>query len=357
MPRIARGEENTPSNVNWFMRDPEEALIDVYQIEFRVFRIEDGLPGVQVFPASDWENVTSPPGRFDVGSYYAYDNANSQGWTPSVNDPIGTHRIFWRWKRIDTSSWQENAEDFEVVEQAPVLTDTIIDVADVRAAGLPDPPYTDAMIETAIRTWQEFLERACRQWFTPRELIVEFDGDNSHEAHFGVPIISVEYLRLNEETSDLGTDYYRVYTEHKNPKISLVQASAYRDIHQTPYLFNRELRFWKGYKNHVVKGVFGCVDASGNPPALIQRALLKLVIEKLTRPIYGPSLGDESSMTFAGVVIQEKTDGHSVKYATPSFAERRVGLSGITQDPEILDIIRLYKAPLGIASTSYWSYL
>jgi hypothetical protein len=226
----------------------------------------------------------------------------------------------------------------------------------VRAEGLANPPYSDTQIDSAILTWQDFLDRACRQWFLPKMLTVEFDGDGSYDAHFGVPIISVEYLRINLSSDDLDPSLYKVYSERQNPKIALVQPAQIRDIHQMPFTYG-EVRFLKGFKNQVVKGSFGCVDENGDPPRLIQRALLKLVIEKLTRPVYGTGAGDESSMTFAGVVIEERTDGHSIKYGTPSFQDRRVGLSGITQDPEILDIIKLYKAPIGFASTSYWSHL
>jgi hypothetical protein len=359
MPRIARGEENTTSKINWFTR-VLGVLADMHLMEFQIWRIEEGLPGaggVQVFPLAGWEDVSAAPGKFGVGEYFAYDNANARGWTPDLGAAIGTYRILWRWKQYDSSTYQEGAEDFElVVEVSAGPGETYIEVDDVRAEGLTNPPYTDAQIEASILTWQEFLDRACRQWFLPKELEFEFDGDGSYDAHFGVPIVSIEYLRINRSTSDLDPSLYKVYNDKKNPKIGLVQPAQLRDIHQAPYTYG-ETRFLKGYKNQAVKGVFGCVMPDGTPPKLIQRALLKLVIEKLTRPIYGPGSGDESSMTFAGVVIEERTDGHSIKYGTPTFQDRRVGLSGITQDLEILDIIRLYKAPLGFAATSYWSYL
>jgi hypothetical protein len=355
MPRIARGEENTTSKINWFTRTLG-VLTDMNLVEFQVLRIEDGLPGVQVFPLTGWEGVTSGGGHFATGCYYAYDNAGGKGWTPGVSADLGTHRIFWRWKQYPTSDYQEGAEDFELVGAEGGAGDTYITIADVRAEGLANPPYSDTQIDSAILTWQDFLDRACRQWFLPKMLTVEFDGDGSYDAHFGVPIISVEYLRINLSSDDLDPSLYKVYSERQNPKIALVQPAQIRDIHQMPFTYG-EVRFLKGFKNQVVKGSFGCVDENGDPPRLIQRALLKLVIEKLTRPVYGTGAGDESSMTFAGVVIEERTDGHSIKYGTPSFQDRRVGLSGITQDPEILDIIKLYKAPIGFASTSYWSHL
>jgi len=38
------------------------------------------------------------------------------------------------------------------------------------------------------------------------------------------------------------------------------------------------------------------------------------------------------------------------------MGERKFGLSGITDDPEILDIVKLYRSPLALGSPSAWSY-
>lgn len=362
MPRIARGEENTTDKINYFIR-VTGVLTDMYLVEFRIFRIEDGLPGVQIFPATGWEDVSAAPGKFDTGSYYAYDNANTQGWTPDAGAPIGTHRIFWRWKQFDTSSYQEGAEDFELVESAegaPFLLYNSID--DVRAEGLADPPFTDAKVLDALITWQMALERACRQWFYPRNLTLRADGNDSDMLHLGVPIISIEHLKINRSTDVLNTERYFVYNriypdDRKNPRIKLQHSRQLSDIYVAPWSIG-ELRFEKGYQNQEIKGTFGFVEADGSTPALIKRAHLKLTIEKLTRPIYTPAdeVPPTPSEVYAGVVVEERTDGHSVRYGTSAFKDRRVGLSGLTQDPEILDTIKLYRAPLGIATTSAWSY-
>jgi len=120
MPRIARGEENTISNINWFTT-VGGVLTDMYSTEYRIFNIEAGLPGTQIFPSSGWEDVTSAPGRFEAGSYYAYDNGNSRGWTPELTASLGTHRINWQWKLGAGSVYQEGYEDFELIG-APIVT-------------------------------------------------------------------------------------------------------------------------------------------------------------------------------------------------------------------------------------------
>lgn len=364
MARIRREQENTVDIINWFIRDGATGnLEDQYLVEFQIFRIEDGLPGTQVFPVTGWEDVTNAPGKFATGSYYAYDNGNSQGWTPDAGASLGTHRIFWRWKQFASSIYQEGADDFELMAQdaaGPAIT--YIDVADVRAEGV-DPSLTDEQIQEAIETWQMVLERACRQWFYERALTINFDGNNSDTVHFGVPIITVEHVKINESSDVLDTSLYKVYNSRtypdnrRNPRIRLVHSQQITDIHVAPFT-RGELKFYKGFQNQEVKGTFGFTEADGSVPLPIQRALLKLVIEKLTRPIIpGDDPPEPSSLSFAGVTIEERTDGHMVKYGGGTeFEKRRVGLSGITTDPEILDIIRLYKAPMGIALPSHWSY-
>jgi hypothetical protein len=363
MTAIARNQENTTDNINWFTT-VNDVLTDMYAVEFRVFNIESGLPGTQIFPSSGWEDVTSAPGNFDTGCYYAYDNTNAEGWTPDVDAELGTHRIYWRWMYTSGSAWQEGAEDFQLVGTGIPPGVTYISLGDVRAEGLTDPPYSDNDINTAIVMWQQALERACRQWFYSRELDLYFDGNNSDMIHFGVPIIDVTSLQINGSTTDLDTTLYKVYNsrtypdDRRNPRIKLVHSTQLEDIY-VAFEPRGELKFRKGYKNQRVQGTFGFTESDGTTPQLISRALLKLVIEKLTRPIYtapGTAPPTPSSVTVAGVVMEEKTDGHSIKYATGSTANRRVGLSGLTSDPEILDIIRMYRAPIGIATPSHWTY-
>lgn len=99
--------------------------------------------------------------------------------------------------------------------------------------------------------------------------------------------------------------------------------------------------------------------AGGGVPYPITRALLKLVIEKLTKPIYDPGGVVTPVPSVLGSLLEEKTDGHSLRYSPSGggFTKRRGGLSGITEDPEVLDILKLFRAPLGIASPEQWSYV
>lgn len=354
MPSIPRGQENQPDNINWFT-SVAGVKRDVYEIGFHIDYIGGGLPGTQVFPLSGWEDATVN-GRFDTGSYYAYDNANARGWTPELTATVGQYRIYWRWKGQSGSAYQTDAEDFTVeyeTEGGPSLDrPTYIDVDDVRAEGLLVADFPDARVETAILTWQAFLERACRQWFYPKDMTIYFDGDNTNVVHLDVPIISVEYLQINSSGANLDTSLYEVYYDKENPKIALNRSRV-----GYPISFADGIAFNKGYKNQLVKGEFGYVTDEREAPELIKRALLKLVIEKLTKPLYGDPPGDEPPLTIAGVVIEETTDGHSIKYDSgATVSSRRSGLSGITSDSEILDILRLFRSPFGIAASSYWKF-
>jgi hypothetical protein len=364
MPAIEREQENTVDRINWFTT-MNGVLTDMFEIGFQIWDISGGLPGDVVFPVpgddSQWENVTSGPGNFSVGSYYAYDNTGAVGWTPGAAEPLGTHRIKWRWKVTAGSAYRSDAEDFEVlsVGAGPGPT-TYIEVADVRAEGLLVADYSDAKVLSYIETWQAFLDRACRQWFISKQMILTVDGNESDTLSFGVPIIDIEYIKINGLTDELDSNLYRVYNgvdypdDRRNPKICLIGPDAYESIFVDPVVQGR-LRFKKGRQNQEIKGTFGFVEEDGSVPKLIQRALLKLVIEKLTDSLYGADDGQASPVL--GTLLEEWTDGHKKKWGTPggNISDRRAGLTGITNDQEILDIIKLYRAPLGVAAPSYYS--
>lgn len=270
--------------------------------------------------------------------------------------------LFWKldlnagldWERVDTGTLFFGPQDAD---------DTYISLADVRAEGVTSGMADDATVLAAIKTWQAFLERACRQWFYPKDLTVLLDGTDSDALHFNVPIVSCAEIRINGQDVALDKTYYRVYSggeDRKNPRIKLIDNHAYHhDIYTAPMGMGR-LLFRKGRQNQYVRAMFGYIEADGSPPALIQRALMKLVIEKLATPLVpnfsGPMVPPP---LLAGVISEEWTDGHKIKYEPKGGAlkPRAPGLAGITNDQEILNIIKLYKAPLGViavaAGTSY----
>ena len=364
MPSIAREQENTVDILNWFTT-VNGVLTDMHTVEFRIFDLTGGMPGVQIFPSTpgDYEDVTNAPGRFSVGAYYAYDDAQAQGWTPSAVANLGAWRTNWRWKLNAGSEWQSDSEDFTMlVASGGSSADTYITIADVRAAGILETDYDDAMVLAAIEMWQAFLNRACRQWFIPRAMTLLVDGTDSDALHFGVPIITIDHVKLNGDTVALDSSYYRVYNgcnypdDRRNPRIKLVANDGNFDIYTQPMC--GRLKFRKGRHNQEIKGIFGFVEEDGSVPAMIKRALLLLVIEKLTSPLMGATPAGVVVPPLVGALLEEKTDGHSKKWAQAGgeVSPRQPGLLGITNNPEVLGIIRLYRAPIGVATPANWSY-
>lgn len=366
MPSLARGQTNTPSILNWFLT-VNGTLTDLYSVGFQIWDISGGLPGTQIYPATlgTWQDVTDNDGHYSVGHYYAWDSDNEEGWTPGLAENLGTHRVLWRWKASLAAPYQAGQEDFEIlVQSAGGSADTYISLLDIRNEGLGQTDFPDTTVLASISLWQEVIDRACRQWFNARSLTICVDGNDSDTLHFGVPIISIDYLKLNGRDDEFDTGLYRIYSDRNflvdrgNPCIKLLGPDYHRDIYLDPMVTGR-LKFHKGRQNQEIKGIFGYVESDGSTPKLIKRALTRLVVEKLTRPIY-PTPGSviAPSPSVLGSILEEKTDGHAILYAPPGgqFERRRVGLSGITQDPEILDTFRLYKAPLGVATPAHWSY-
>lgn len=236
--------------------------------------------------------------------------------------------------------------------------------ADLRDApyNLPLADYPDAVVEPQIDLWQQMLERATRQWFEEREAVVRVDGNNSDTLHFAVPIVTVNELFINDEDTALSTEYYEVYNnrtgfpdDRRNPRIKLRRGRG-GDIF-TRGRTGRPL-FVKGRQNQTIDGVWGFTEADGSTPLLIQRALALLVIEKVTSPSL-PAPGFVTPPTVpTGLLIEEETDDHRQKYAEPggSTSARKAGLLGLTNNPEVLRIITLYKAPIAMAAPADWTY-
>lgn len=223
----------------------------------------------------------------------------------------------------------------------------------------------DDVVEAMIANWQQFIDRATDQFFESRVATVELDGTDSDTLHFGVPIITVTEVKINNSTSALDPDYYRVYNrreapndDRRNPRIKLIRSEDHRDIYENPLIWGR-LLFRKGRQNQTVTGTFGFTEPDGSVPYLIQHALALLVVEKITNPIIADPLKPMPASSAArGPILEETTDGHKLKYQAAGGPVKAspAGLRGITENPEIHNIIKLYKAPLRMATPANWSY-
>lgn len=362
MPALTRGEVSSCSSpkLDVFMKDGSGVPINVSELSFQIFEkvTSPGTP-IQVFPAGvgtrQSVNLNACPAgaRIDTGRYAAI-------YTVPLNALIGTWEIRWFTKLTSTSPEQTFAEEFEVLSSVALgAGDTYISVSDVRAAGVNMDPPDDATIQSAICLWQQVLERVTRQWFRPIATSFRLDGTDSDALHLPVPIISIDELRINDSEDALGADRYRVYNgtllpdDRKNPRIKLRDNWGYqRDIYTAPDRTSRA-RFFKGRQNQYVSGVFGYVEPDGSTPAMIKRALLKLVIKALATPLVGGgSSGLIPPPLTSGVVSEEWTDGHKIKWQISGgeLKPKAPGLSGLIDDPEVQMIVKLYKSPIGMAA-------
>lgn len=269
---------------------------------------------------------------------------------------------------MDQGSGPELLDSGTISVVADVSPRYYIQVQDLRDQGLPASDFSDNVILSSIKVWQQFLERATRQWFYPLPLELLLDGTDSDAIHFGVPCISIAELRLNKSVSALDPTLYEVYNnlsgypaDRQNPRVKLIDSrEGWRDIYTAPLREGR-LLFRKGRKNQYIRGVFGYVEADGSTPELIKRALTKLVVEKLTNPLYvaAGTTAPTPSIAQRGIVTAEWTDVHKLSYAQAggTVKAKAPGLNGITDDQEILTIIKLYKAPLGVATPANPSYV
>jgi hypothetical protein len=368
MPSIARNETSSCSNpkLDIFLRKSGVA-VDVDVLEFQIFDVSTPakqITPVQVYPLVIGTRQLVNQAACPVGQHIATGRYAAL-WTVPMAEELGAHEIRWFFQEITGGPEQTFSEEFDVTAVVGAGTDELyITVGDIRALGIDATMISDDDLEALIATCQEILERACRQWFAPRLLQFKFDGSDSDAAHFGIPIIMLEWLKLNNDTAELDPSYYRVYSakaypdDRRNPRIKLVRDDANASIYTAPNATGI-LKFRKGRQNQEVRGTFGFVEEDGSTPKAIVRALTKLVVEKITHPIFvapGASPPPAPPPGAGGIVVEEQADDHRIKFSAPTFTDRRSGLSGITQDQEVLDIIKLYRAPIGVATPAHWSY-
>lgn len=233
-------------------------------------------------------------------------------------------------------------------------------VDDVRSAGLTDEvAYPDDDVLAALQLASDAIDRATKQWFEPRQLTILFDGNGSDTIHLGIPIISISALYLNDDTTPLDTKLFRVYSsrtypdDRRNPRVKLTPASNAMSFFQALPLTSGLARFVNGRQNQKLVGLFGFIEPDGSTPLLVKRANLKVALRKLGALVQGGGPSPPPLPPAVAALISEQTDGHSYTTAQAKLVNRRPGLAGLFDgDPEIADIVKLYRAPIGLAVSS-----
>lgn len=245
---------------------------------------------------------------------------------------------------------------------------TYITVADIRTAGMSIATADDATVMNAILTWQPIIERITRQFFEPKTCDFYLDGNDSDTLHLPFPVISLSSLYVNNDSNACDVSYYRVYNgrgvpndDRRNPRIAISSGDgASRDIYTASHGSHY---FRKGKQNQRLVGVFGFTEADGSTPLAIKRALTKLVIIKLAQPLYidgnNPQIAPALPPAYSsGIITDEWTDWHRIKREgyNQTLPKRADGMSEIIEDPEIRGLLKLYRAPLSIATPANFGW-
>jgi len=359
VPYICRSQINSTELLTLYAVDDDGILYDPETVEFRIW---DRTGNVQVFPATGYEDVTTV-GRFGVGSFRAYDTGTSDGWAPASGATIGPYRIDWRFTdSVDETITRTWSQRFDVVDVGLELGYwTYLSPSRVRAEGVDSGMLPDDRLLDLIVRAQQYIERECRQAFRPIRQTLKFDGNGGVMIPFSIPIIGVEAVYVNDSDTELPTTSYAVYAypslksdpgprspdSRRNPKITMKTRASASPFRPGGVFLASPLagRLLPGPQMHQVPGVYGFLEADGTTPKLIEDAMLRVVLATAVMMDIGP--GNQGG-SVSGPITSEKTDQHEISYGFSYTAGSSD--SPLATSPEVLEILRRYRAPIGIAS-------
>lgn len=264
----------------------------------------------------------------------------------TFDDTAGDAAYYYKVSYFNSTSLLESSLSDSILGDVDPL---YVSIQDIRDEGVPTT-ITDSVILSRIRSYQAFIEKITRQWFIPKQMVWDFDGNGTILAQFPVPIISVTNLYVNDDFSNaVVTTDYQAYTgrgdserdDRKNPRVKLITGET-SIFSGTGYIRNRQLVFEVGEKNCRLEGTFGYVEPDGCVPHPIQHALKKLVIAN-AKPIYS------AGTSIAGPIIEEETDRHRRKYSDPSTSTKFHSSTG-SGDREVDMILAGYRAPYAMGA-------
>jgi hypothetical protein len=219
-----------------------------------------------------------------------------------------------------------------------------ITVDDVVAEGAPRS--NTSRIELRIAKWEAIVEELTRNVFRLLEPGEQtFDGSNTSILHFTLPLIEVTALKINGDTTELSTEYYRAYTgisqpqdDRRNPKIELIESST--------SIFTRfDGKFLRGYDQKVT-AKWGFVDEDPDTPgSYVTPPVIKACLTQLvTMDLDGYFDAQEFGIAGRPVspIRRERTDGHEVEYQMTENV--KMSFAAIPRD--IADVLMLYRAPI-----------
>lgn len=212
---------------------------------------------------------------------------------------------------------------------------------DIRDEGITVTELSDDRALKLSALWQKWFEDATGNFFTPKELTVDLDGDGSRMLLLPVPVIDVTELYVNDEfTTPIDSTNYVVYNargpvqdDRRNPHIMLKRSSG-------SVFISAGGKFAIGDKNQRIVGTWGFTEADGSTPPAVSHAILVLVI--LTKELLPDSQIDQFSV---GRIVEEVTDRHRIKHSDLFDTMGSWGPTGIT---EVDLAIRKYRCPMRV---------
>jgi len=224
---------------------------------------------------------------------------------------------------------------------------TYITVQSLRDEGITTTELSNDRALSLILGWQQWIDKATGQFFTPKELTLDFDGDGSRLLQLPVPIITCNALYINDDfTNALATSQYAVYNrrgpvqdDRKNPCIKLKSAASGSYSIFTSNASNGGI-FAIGDMNIRVQGIWGYTESDDSTPIPIKRALRILVLT--SKELLSD---DDLDQLKVGRVIEEVTDRHRITYSDLYDRLHAWNPTGIT---EVDLALRMYRAPMHI---------
>ena len=200
------------------------------------------------------------------------------------------------------------------------------EVPDIRAEGISSDDMSAVQITKLINLACDYIDKVTGQWFEPRERVIKLDGRGGQVLALPIFLIREEYVRINNQPISDYVLYNRISIEddRKYPKIY------------------RNAKWPLGIHNIQIKGKWGYVEEDGSTPELIKRDAIKLVLYNF------PALGDaeaQSEKNLQGKLKSETTDGHRYELFDNASESASSGLSMLTGDDEIDEILKYFIRP------------
>lgn len=204
-------------------------------------------------------------------------------------------------------------------------------VSDVRAEGLSSEQASDARITGLLEEASETIDRVCGWWFEPRTTSLTLSGNGNRTLELPIPPVADDAITgivMNESPLD----------------VSVVQlfGATLTGRKMTLRIDSRSLLYFeRGFGNIVITGTFGVLSRSGQTPAAIKRAAVMMALKM------APKLGTQDAVDARNQwrVTTERTRDQEVQ-VQPRQASGFV----LTGDPEVDEVLRPWRRPMGIGS-------